>query len=552
MKKMLTCAVGKKSFWATVIVAMLVSCQSAFEEVSPQKIVRYVQEQVNDWLGGSDVSVVEHPTSALFAQVQILLHEERIYVERENLGKADLVSQTNPEITRQPSSGDSIAYRGVKSFTFSDGQISDAIWRYIYAAVADSHVEITNVTFKDYEVGVVSDDVRKITQRYEVSYQYFHDGTADAGTVEMKPFYYQLVKGAKVDDTPLINTDDHIGYSTGAVTTATPGGFTSRVLLQLASQYVTVDANKFGKTVLTEAGVPVNAPVAVTDSLGNQIRWMDRFNDPQTATSTIRNMHATNAEWYWYIVKGVYVDSKATKVDEETYLITDHYRYTVAHSSDATRTVTFDLYPRYYQKLEKEVSYTYKVDSTYQKYDADTYSTIIWEGTITRSDGKKWSYAEQVVQEGDIKGRVVYGVSEAKVVKRDDTNFKKENESGVKTNNNWSITTDYRIWRWDRYYANVGNQNLMSNSEIVFVTRTLKFVDPETGWSMETKTFQQQVKVVRDEIAFERNQPQTTTNNGHACTYVGTHFLKVESYLDGVLFRTSESVNPLYRYDSDK
>lgn len=543
----------KKNLLSYALSLCLVTlCSIAFwacsnEELDAASVTTILNLKVTNNTGYSTGDLLLEPSGTSIGNIRIDLKETKIEVTPDKLGTVRLTGQTNPEVTDEPTET-SMRRHGTKNFSFSDGQTAAAVWNYLYETAALNHWELTDVQFVDYEAERVSDDMVRITLNFDVICQLVGKNT-DVKSFTMSPSYYQYVKGAKVDDTAIVTTDDQIGGSSADVT-AIDVAFTAKAWLKLAQTSITVKKDQFGKVSLSQAGTPQGSTINKTDSIGEQITFADSFADSQRASITLRNAHHKNAEFYYSITELKYIDYTVTTVSDKQCLITLHYRGTYVHSN-GTKRGTFDLYPKYYQILEEEQpqpqEFTYKVDSTYTNLGD---GSMLWQGTITRSDGKKWEKRKTVAFVGDVHGRDVFGVSEAKVVKKNDTHKKHSNMCTTTTEGEWTITKDYETWRWERYFANPQNLDLTAETEIVFWTQQLTFKDPETGWTLTTKPLVKNCVITQDEIIYDASAPKIKQDgdHDHDYTYVGTHILAVINTLDGNFFYTSIAPSCLLRW----
>jgi len=540
------------SYVLTLCVVMLVNffCTSCANEEMDKLVTNLtlqLQLQIKNYTGYSTGDLHLEPLGTSVGDARIELSQTKIEVEPEQLGKVALTSQTEPTITKVEAADSIKSYHGTKNFRFSDTQTAAAVWNYMYELVAKYHWEVVDIQFVDYKSELINDAIARIDLNFDVICKENSDEHKEK-RFTMSPGYYQYVKGAKIDDTPIITTDDQIGGSTGDVTAIDPA-FSAKVWLKLAQTSITVKKDQFGKVSLSQAGTPQSVDISRTDSLGNQITFADNFVDSQKASVSIRNAHHKNAEFYYTINELKYIDYTATAISDKQYLITLHYRGSFVHS-DGSKKGTFDLYPKYYQMLEEEkpAELTYKVDSTYVFLSS---GSIIWRATIERSDGKKWEQKKTVAFVGDVHGRNVFGVSEALVVDKRDSNKEHQDLSITEPDGeNWTIKTSYYTWRWERYFANPANKDLSAETEIVFWTKQLTFKDSETGWTLTTKPLVKSCKILQDEIINEDDAPKTMKDpdHDHDYTYVGSHKLQVECDVDGIFFHSSTATTYLYKW----
>ena len=516
----------------------------ATEELEENEIIPGLNLITNNYTGYSTGELQLEPTGITLGNIRIDLAKTQIEVTAEKLGKLSLTSQTDPSTAVDSTAVGKVTKRGTKKFNFSDGQIATAVWQYLYELAAKYHWEITEVIFKNYTSELVEDGkIARIILNFDVICK--RDGeTPDVKTFTLSPAYYQYVKGAQIDDNAIVNTYDEIGRSTGDVT-AIDAAFTAKVWLNLAQKTITVKKDQFGKVDPTLLGTPHRTAVSPTDSIGEKITFSDGFSDKQVAKIEIRNVHHKNAKFYYSITELKYIDYTVTTVSDKQCLITLHYRGTYVHS-DGSKKGTFDLYPKYYQKLEDEpAQLTWKVDSTYTILSD---GSMIWYGKLTRSDGLVKEKRAVVAFVGDVHGRYVFGVSEAKVIKKNDSHKKRTEMCTTEKDGDWTITTDYETWRWERFFANPQNLDLTTETEIVFWTKQLTFKDPETGWTLTTKPLVKNCEITADEIYIDSSAPSTKEDQGHSYTYVGSHRLAVKNTVDGNTIHSSTGDSRLFTH----
>lgn len=514
------------------------------EEIETASAPTNLTLNISNNTGYSTGELILQPTGETLGNIRIDLSKIKIEVEADQLGKVSLTGQTDPAITDVETES-SMSKNGTKSFTFSDTQTATAVWNYLYEVAALNHWELTDVQYVDYDYELVNDEgtMARITLNFDAICQQFGNKT-DVKRFTLSPSYYQVVKGVKVDDTAIVTTHDGIGGSTGDVTAA-EAAFTADVWLKLAQTSINVTKDKLGKVNLSTAGTPQTTAISKTDSIGEQITFADNFADSQKASVTIRNAHSKSAEFYYSITSLKYVDYTATAVNDKTYLIKLHYRGTYVHSN-GSKQGTFELYPSYYQVLEDEQpALTYKVTESPTKNDLtdsrSDYLTVI----IKRSDGKKWTLEELIAQCGTAKGRKVLGVTApATTTGYNDTDYERE-DSGVETKNGFTISTSNHIYRRDTKYKAEISDNLTSESEILFTTKSIKFVDPETGWEWK-KDYVQRVEITSGNIETIAGKQQTYSEQGYNYKYLATHKITFKCYLNGELYKQSISENDLY------